>query len=411
MHFNERVSIPSMEVDRLRIAMVDPSAFTIPYDTHLCRSLYAAGHHVTLFTRGARQDDYFASPQETSLVSPTSFATDEHFYRRTQRGGWFSSHSRFQLAYKAAEHLSDMRSLVKRLQKLQPTVIHFQWLVMPAIDPHFIKRLRKIAPVFLTVHDAEAFHSPTSKFQLLGWKTSLNCFDGLIAHTQNTRQTLESMGIPPERIAILPHGLLEHSPGTPHDSKAHTSPGICRLLLFGSIKPYKGLDTLLEALSLVHLSTRQRLLLTVAGKSQQPEATLRRLASDLGIDDQIDWRFGFIHDGEVSQLFHECEVVVFPYHRIDASGALMTALPFHKAIIASQLGQFDELLENRRSALLIAPGQPQALADAITQCVESPKLRQDLAKGATEVSTAVPSWDDIAARTVEFYQRTPDRSA
>ena len=388
--------------------MIDPSAFTIPYDRHLCSTLGHAGHDIILFTRALRQHDYFKSADNppSELADPT-FVTDELFYRSSKRTHAIPRNRRFQLLAKAIEHVRNMRKLRVRLQEFQPTSIHFQWLVIPAIDVYFVKRLRRLAPVFLTVHDAEAYHSPSSKFQLLGWASALANFDGLIVHTKHTRNRLEAMGIPPSRIKEVPHGLLCHSESTSTkvaDPRTNQE-GICRLLFFGSIKEYKGLDVLIRALALIPQEVRQKLRLRVAGNPDLPEREIRQLAVNCGVDQLIDWQLHFFQDDEIDKLFHECDVVVFPYRRIDASGALMTALPFRKAIIASHVGQFGELLQNRRSAMLVRPDDPSALATAIAEFLSDPQLRLLIASGIDEVVRSIPSWNDIAENTADFYRR------
>jgi len=83
----------------------------------------------------------------------------------------------------------------------------------------------------------------------------------------------------------------------------------------------------------------------------------------------------------------------------------MTALPYRKPIIASQLGQFNELLENRTSALLVRPGDPRELARAIEDIASNAQLRVRLAAGVDDVVRSIPSWDDIGERTVDFYRQ------
>jgi glycosyltransferase involved in cell wall biosynthesis len=405
---SEDLQRPFKKEEPLRIAVIDPSAFTIPYDRHLCSALGQAGHDVILFTRPARQQDYFTS-QGNLAADPTNqlFTTDESVYRNTFRWSSTPRFRRAKLAAKAVEHVRNMRRLTARLKKFRPSAIHFQWLVIPAVDVHFVKQLRKLAPVFLTVHDAEAFHAPTSKLQRFGWAGALSHFDGLVAHTQYTRERLEGLNVPAANISEVPHGVLCHVPTTSvgEPPRDFASPNEFRLLFFGSIKHYKGLDILFDALSLLPEAIRSQIRVKVAGKPEQPERDVRRLAADYGIEAMIDWQLRFFRDDEVDGLFRASDAVVFPYRRIDASGALMTALPYRKVIIASELGQFDELLKDRTSAMLVRPADPDQLATAIQEVVRQPELRSRLAAGVGEVVQSIPNWDTIARRTVEFYRQ------
>jgi glycosyltransferase involved in cell wall biosynthesis len=215
------------------------------------------------------------------------------------------------------------------------------------------------------------------------------------------------MGIPAARIKEVPHGLLCHAKSRPAKVSYSQSEscGICRLLFFGSIKPYKGLDILIKALSLIPRSARQKVRLRVAGNPDLEIGKILQLATDCGVDQLIDWQLRFFGDDEIERLFEDSDVVVFPYKKIDASGALMTTLPYRKAIIASQVGQFGELLKDRESAILVRPEDPEELAKAITEYVCDPELQLRLRSGIANVLRSIPPWDDIAEKTADFYRR------
>lgn len=390
--------------DRLRIAVIDPSAFTIPYDRHLCQSLASSGHRTVLFTRAERSQDYFSlTADPAGVTNPNPFRTEALFY---QGRGWLHE-SRFRplrLGHKAVQHVRSMRLLAARLRAFNPQVIHFQWLVLPAIDRLFIERIRRLAPVVLTVHDAEAFHAPTSRLQLFGWKRCLALFDRLIVHTAYTRSCLQEIGLPAERIVQIPHGLLTNAaPAAVADPPASPD-GFCRLLFFGSIKAYKGLDVLIRALSLIPLPVRRNVRLRIVGRLHGSSGEIRQLVESCGVADQVEWHLGFFRDDELDRYLRESDAVVFPYRRIDASGALMTALPFRRPIIASRIGQFNELLQDRQSALLVTPDNPQELANAIAEIAQNSDLKAQLAAGLSEAVQRVPVWDEIAQQTVAVYR-------
>ena len=143
------------------IAILDPSAFTVPYDDHLCRALSGTGARVSLWMRPARRVDYFDGDDRQLRA----YETVEHFYRMTERSEWLARRARLKRGLKAGEHVWNMAGLCQRLRPLRPQAIHFQWSVLPAVDRRFLNRLRRIAPCLLTVHDANAFLAPSSRLQ------------------------------------------------------------------------------------------------------------------------------------------------------------------------------------------------------------------------------------------------------
>jgi len=386
---------------RPHIAILDPSAFTVPYDDHLCRALDAAGVRVSLWMRPARRVDYFVGGGNGH---PRAYETVEHFYRMTERSDWLAGRPRLKGGLKAGEHVWNMVGLCRRLRRWRPQAIHFQWSVLPAVDRRFLNRLRRVAPCLLTVHDANAFLAPSSRLQSTGWRTILGQFDHLIVHTRSGRDALLAKGIDADRVSVVPHGVFD-LPERAHTRQPAPKPdGRLRLLSFGSIKPYKGLDVVIRALAALPEAMRDRVRLTIAGSAGELAEPLQRLAEQLQVDAMIEWRLGFIPEDDVPRLFHDADAAVFPYREIDASGALMTALPYGRAIIASRLGLFAELLEDGYSAMLVEPENPIALADAIRHLIEDPDLCRDMGARAAATAKDVYSWDRIARMTLDAYR-------
>ena len=183
----------------MKIALIDPSLFTAPYDRALMHGIQQAepGTTLRLFTRalgpGEARDEGFV----------------EHFYRKPHLFG------AGRLA-KGASHPLYMASLCRALAAWRPDVIHIQWAVLPLIDLWFLPRLRRIAPLVLTVHDSNPFNGdPRSRLQALGSRAILRQANALIVHTEQARRRLEACGIAPGKIVKIPHGLLHNLPAVP----------------------------------------------------------------------------------------------------------------------------------------------------------------------------------------------------
>jgi len=387
-----------------RVAMIDPSAFTIPYDVHLCRALKDAGAKVTFYTRPTRENDYFVqSVHENWAVAGSVCQTVEHFYRVSERLPGRAGGLPWKAGLKGMEHVWNMNTLRRLLKRLQPNVVHFQWLVIPGVDRHFVRRLRAQAPVILTVHDTNAFLSPTSKLQKLGWRTALQGFDRLIVHTQVGMRSLIDLGIDEVKVSVIPHGVFDSSGHHKEADATARNPDLCTLLAFGSIKHYKGLDILIRALAQLPTTARSKTRLIVAGNPGASENILRALAEESGVASHIEWILKYIPDDQIPALFNRCDAVVFPYREIDASGALMTALPYGKAVVASRLGLFDELLQHEETALLVEPDNPSALAMALTEIADYPARTTALGERSAKLAKEVCGWERIAKLTLEVY--------
>src|ERR1700760_448719 len=119
----------------MRVQLVDPSAFTPPYDRALAAALARAGAEVELVTTKFLYGD----------VPPADgFPVDERFYTRSAARGLSSS---ARLPFKGAEHLRDM--LAFRRAPTDADVVHYQWLTLPGLARRFLPPTR---PRVMTAH-------------------------------------------------------------------------------------------------------------------------------------------------------------------------------------------------------------------------------------------------------------------
>ena len=379
----------------MKIAVVDPSLFTWPYDRELVEGLVQNGHDVRLFGKALPAAD----PREKDPV------LRQVFYRHlAPADSWPPTLKR---VLKGLSHAGSLIRLRDELTVWAPDVIHFQWLPLPIIDCWFLPLLRRIAPLVLTVHDTMPFNgSPRSSIQAAGSFRAFRQFDHLIVHTDQGRRRLASVAA--GGLSRVPHGLL-HQDVAPAAAMAGSGGKRVTFLMFGQIKPYKGVDLLIDAAARLSPESRAQTRICVAGKPHMDMAPLRALAARLGVEPTVEFRLGFVPDGELQRLFAEADAFLFPYREIEASGALMTALAHAKPAIASRLGLFAELLKDGREALLVPPGDAAALAASLERIVGDRELRERLTRGAAALRATIPEWRDIAAQTVSVYEQAVRR--
>jgi len=173
-----------------------------------------------------------------------------------------------------------------------------------------------------------------------------------------------------------------------------------RFLLFGKIKPYKGIDLMIEAVKRLAPETRARIEVLVVGKPYMDMALLEAAAAGVP---QIRFECRFVPDEEMPRLFAWADVLAFPYREIEMSGVLMAALKTARPMVASNIGGFAELLTDGETGFLVEPGDVVGLAQAITRLVEEPATRARMAQGLIDLVQAIPSWDRIAAETEDLY--------
>lgn len=361
---------------RPRVLVIDPSLFTQPYDEALVGALAEAGTDVTLVGRPAR-------PGET----PPAVRFRPDFYRcfdaAPRRVG------RIGAGLKAVEHVAD----AFRLVRLLPDVFHYQWLPFPLADRHALRCARRHAAVVLTVHDTEPFNgTPTAALQSRGFLSALAEADRLIVHTAAGRTRLADAGLDAERIRVIGHGPLtpavEPVPRAAPDARF-------TLVAFGKMRPYKGLDVLIEALAALDSADRARLRVVIAGEPLIDLAPLRERIAAAGLGETVELRPERLDDAAMAALFVCADGFVFPYREIEASGVFFLVQGLRRWIVASRLGAFAEALEDGVSARLVPPADVGALAAALREC--STRRPRPLA------SPRVVGWEAIARATQVVY--------
>ena len=128
------------------------------------------------------------------------------------------------------------------------------------------------------------------------------------------------------------------------------------ILFFGLLRPYKGIDVLLEAFRSVEGAE-----LWIAGMPRMPVEPLQAAAGP-----NVRFVPRFVGDDEIPALFRRADIVVLPYREIDQSGVLYTALAFGKPLVLSRVGGFPELGDVAR---LVEPGDAASLATALNELV------------------------------------------
>jgi len=160
-----------------------------------------------------------------------------------------------------------------------------------------------------------------------------------------------------------------------------------RLLFFGIVRPYKGLDVLLEALARCPIQIRLR----VAGEFWGGADQTRRLVTDLGLEDAVELRPGYVDAVDVPALFTDVDALVLPYRAGTASFTAYLAFEHGRPVIATRAGTAALDIREGIDGLLCEPDDADSLADAITRFYAD-GMPAKLRAGVSPVDP-VPGWD------------------
>lgn len=382
----------------MRVAIIDSSCFSLPYDHCLCEALSRQNCEVNFIS------SHFLY---TTWNHEVSYQRYNHYYNWTRRLYKDKVSGLGRPFIKGIEHFWDQFRLIRYLQKWKPDIVHFQWLPVPIIDYWFLLNLKRQANLILTIHDSRPFlGSPTSGIQQVGFSLCLRLFNHLIVHTYFTKNELiEKFRFPEEKISVIPHGVLDYYPAlVPHKNDESKTTQEKIILFFGVIKPYKGVDILIRAFAQLPNNLQKKTRLLIAGYPKMPIGPLRSIAQQLGVFNRISWDLEFLPDQKIASLFQKASVVVLPYRHIDQSGVLMIALAFGKPIVATKVGGFAEILKNGVHGYLVKSEDPSELALALERILNEPEEAKKMQVAIQHLTKSKLSWENIALSTIEVYK-------
>ncbi len=228
-------------------------------------------------------------------------------------------------------------------------------LVFPWVTPLQAPAYQVLLTAAGSTSAAAIVHNPVPHeqrpFDRLATRSVLRRLDGALVHTEASVAPLRELA-PRLPAVMVPHPPnlyirpVELPPAPPH-----------RLLFFGHVRPYKGLDAALAALA--KLAARGvPVELTVADQFWGPVEPWQEQAAMLGIADQVRLRPGYVADDEVGPLLAAHHLVVVPYHHATQPGIVPLAGAAGRGVVATAVGGLSEQVVEGVNGMLAPPGDP-----------------------------------------------------
>jgi glycosyltransferase involved in cell wall biosynthesis len=270
------------------------------------------------------------------------------------------------------------------LDQQRPTVVILEWWSGAVLHTYFrLARYaaRRGARVILEWHegqDAGEAEVPGARRYvqaIMPWL--LSTVDAHVVHSDfDLRAIKAAFALGDAPVRVIPHGPYDHligqsAPreprlarhGTPAMPGADGSP--LRLLYFGVVRPFKGVEDLVTAFSGLDRDQATRFRLCVVGETWEgwtapAEAIARSPHSDL--IERVD---RYVTNAEVAAFFGQADAVVLPYHRSSSSGPLHIAMSAGLPVVTTAVGGLVQAVQRYPGAILVPPRDPAALRQAL----------------------------------------------
>jgi len=384
----------------IKVFVMDLCCFIPFYTSQLCQALTDEQVDATLGSiRYYLQPDYFRriglrnNPGLMDLVGRFSIASKP--LRRI---------------LKVLECCLNLAALAVRFLFAKPDILHVQYLALLDYGipvEYWFLRFAKLLGIRIvhTVHNV--LPPDNGEPRRRGYGKVYKLADLLICHGEEARTRLiKEFSVAAEKIVIVPHGpMFENARVSQQEARAALgfSPEEVIILSFGVISPYKGVDWLLDAWHKIRGLKNARLVIAGTGDPALL-ASIEQQVHALGVQDSVHLHLKFVPVEMLPSFYQSSDVIVYPYREITTSGAITTGIGYGKAIVATRVPAFRELLREGETALFVDYGDVDSLGDAISKLVRDPKLRARLAENVAALGRRCSSWEAIAERTRQCYE-------
>jgi alpha-maltose-1-phosphate synthase len=242
-------------------------------------------------------------------------------------------------------------------------------------------------------------------YELSSWmeREGLLACDAVIAVSQDMKQDiLKAYPIPESSVAVIHNGVdpEKYHPKDGRESLAKFSIHPPFVFFVGRLSRQKGIFDLLDAMDYVPEGTT---LVLATGKPDTPgiEDDLRAV---LKSKDNVLWIPEMLEDPDLVNLYNEAAVFACPSIYEPFGIINLEAMACETPVVATRVGGIKEVVVDGETGLLVPPGEPVKLAQAITQIVEDPKKAARMGQAGRQHILRNFTWERIAERTLELYR-------
>lgn len=275
-----------------------------------------------------------------------------------------------------------LRRAARLLERERPDVLLLQWWTAATLHTYLalaVAAKRAGVPVLIEFHEildtGEASVPLVARYCRRLMPALLARASGALVHNRHDlgllRQTYGDAAVERLAVEIAPHGPYDHLPIAP-DTVVVQEDDATRLLFFGLIRPYKGLEDLVEAFNSLTPEQVGAFTLTVVGETWEGWTLPAELIAASPHPERITFVNRYVSDVEAGRFFGEADALVLPYRRGSASGPLQVAMSVGIHVLLYEVGGLVEAVQDYQGAVLIPPGNVDALRNAL---LELPRRR------------------------------------
>jgi glycosyltransferase involved in cell wall biosynthesis len=270
------------------------------------------------------------------------------------------------------------------LRSRRPEVLLLEWWTAATLHTYLLLSVVARATGMRVVIELHELQDPGEAGLALargyghwGLRALLRLAHGCIVHSKADWELFEANYGPMDvHVALVPHGPYDQYRDVAESAdpavaaaaatvRSAPKDGVVNLLFFGLIRPYKGLEDLLNVFNSLSRPEAERFWLTVVGETWENTTEPARLIAASPHADRITFVNEYVPDEVVGAAFAHADVAVLPYRRSSSSGILHVAMSWGLPIVVTSVGGLPEAANGYAGAVFVPPDDLESLKEGL----------------------------------------------
>ena len=237
----------------------------------------------------------------------------------------------------------------------------------------------------------------------------------MIVHTELSKTVLERQ-FSAKQVMVIPHGTRTSVPRLSSDEakKALHLEGRKVVMSFGSLRPGKGLEYVIESMAIVTKRLSEAVLILAGDLAPGYRGYLEQISNlshRLGVADCVVFTGRYVEEEELPLYFSAADAIILPYlgQFRSGSGVLHLAASYGKPVVASDVGEAAEVLRRCAGGMLVPQADSISLADALTTLLLDEPGRAKMGLDLQKYVIGSSSWRITADATLKTYRNSVRR--
>jgi glycosyltransferase involved in cell wall biosynthesis len=272
--------------------------------------------------------------------------------------------------------IPSMFGALRLLRRSRPEALLFQWWTGAVLHSYVLlavaARLQG-ARIIIEIHEiqdtGEAGMAPARSYVRRFGRWLMGMADAYIVHSEFDREALgRSFGIKRRPVRVVRHGPFSHYAVAESTPLREVPQDGCNILFFGTIRPYKGLEDLVQAFDSL-ANEDAHCWLTVVGETWEDWTEPIELIEASKHRDRITLVNRYVSDAEASRWFAGADVVSLPYRRSSASGPLHLTMDAGLPVVVTDVGGLREATRGYDGAVFVPAADPDSLREGLRKAI------------------------------------------